>query len=313
MADLSRSSSGKGVALWVFLVALLSLPACSTGHRYTAGPPTNDPEFSARLSKLAQAYEALDADRVLASYDPKTYTLSFDQPYKFDTGIESHRSSLEKFLSQAKTARVTLGEETKVWKREEGRVWTFRDMELVAELKNGDTFTFKGQHSAIWEKSGETEAWLIAYEHFWGDPKLVRAVGEASPPAAAPAPPPSLPPLASKEEAQGYLKDIFFDLDKYDIRPDQRSTIDADIVFLKKYPTVKFTIEGHCDDRATRAYNMKLGTRRAEMTRDYMMAAGIDASRIAIVTMGKERPFVKGTDDDSRQQNRRSHFVVTSK
>jgi peptidoglycan-associated lipoprotein len=151
---------------------------------------------------------------------------------------------------------------------------------------------------------------VIVYEHFWGDPKIVQ---QAAAPPLAPPPPGGPPPLASIEEAQGYLKDIFFDLDKWDIRPDQHERIRQNLEFLTKYPSVEFTIEGHCDDRASRPYNIKLGEKRANETRDFLIAGGIAPARIKTVTMGKERPFEKGTDEDSRQQNRRSHFVVTKK
>lgn len=301
----ARVRAGAAVAV-AALLAMLGT-GCSSGPE--PEPPTNDPEFAAKLDSLAEAYQSRDADRVLAFYTPDTQALSFGQPYKYDTGTGASRDTLKRYLGGVESATMTLGEETKVWKRDSDKVWTLRDLSLTAKFGDGSDFEFKGTHSAIWVQTGGV--WLIYYEHFWGDPKLTRP---AAPPVAPPMPPPGPPPLASIEEAQGYLKDIFFDLDKSNIRPDQRATMDANVEFLKKYPSVEFTIEGHCDDRASRSYNMKLGQRRADETKDYLMAAGIDPARMKTATMGKERPFVKGKkDEDSRQQNRRSHFVVTKK
>lgn len=302
----ARVRAGAAVAV-AALLAMLGT-GCSSGPE--PAPPTNDPEFAARLAELSAAYQSRDADRILSFYAPDTHTLSFGQNVKYDTGSQSHKASLQKLLGRVQEGKLSLGDDTQVWKRDQDRVWTLRSIDLEAKLDDGSTLGYQGKHSAIWEKQGGV--WLIAYEHFWGDPKLTRP--GAPPPAAPPMPPPGPPPLASIEEAQGYLKDIFFDLDKSNIRPDQRATMDANVDFLKKYPSVEFTIEGHCDDRASRSYNMKLGQRRADETKDFLMAAGIDPARMKTVTMGKERPFVAGKkDEDSRQQNRRSHFVVTKK
>lgn len=302
-------SAGRGPGAFLAAIVVLGLTSgCASSKNE---PPTNDPEFAARLTNLAEAYSSRDADRILAFYDGDTYTLSFAQQYKYDTGADSHRSSLARLLGEVKDGRLTMGDETDVWKRDDDKVWTLRGIELTADLNNGDKLTFKGKHSAIWrKKDGE---WKISYEHFWGDPQITRPAPVAAAPPPAPPAPAAPPPLASIEEAQGYLKDIFFDLDKYDIRPDQRGTMDENVAFLKKYPGVEFTIEGHCDDRASRSYNIKLGQNRANETRDFLISAGIDAGRIKTVSMGKERPFAQGKDEDSRQSNRRSHFVVTKK
>src|SRR6185503_7109669 len=87
------------------------------------------------------------------------------------------------------------------------------------------------------------------------------------PPAPTPAPVVETPTPATPDieemNRRGYLKDVFFDFDKDDIRPDQRDALAADADWLKKNPTVKVTIEGHCDERGTRQYNMALGERRA--------------------------------------------------
>ena len=114
--------------------------------------------------------------------------------------------------------------------------------------------------------------------------------------------------LAAKESP---LKDIYFDFDKADIRPDAKGLLAEDIAWLKAHPKAVITIEGHCDERGTSEYNLGLGERRAKATKDYLVASGIDGKRIATVSYGKERPFVLGHDESAWKWNRKAHFVVT--
>ncbi|HSB36403.1 MAG TPA: peptidoglycan-associated lipoprotein Pal [Thermoanaerobaculia bacterium] len=111
----------------------------------------------------------------------------------------------------------------------------------------------------------------------------------------------------------GYLNPVFFDLDRAEIRPDAKDVLGANAEFLRKYPTLKVTIEGHCDERGTREYNMALGQRRSSAAKEYLSSLGIDASRLTIVSYGKERPFCAQRSEDCWQKNRRAHFVVTAK
>ena len=117
----------------------------------------------------------------------------------------------------------------------------------------------------------------------------------------------------SLSEISSYLKPAFFDYDKSDIRADARDVLAANATWLKKYSNVQFTIEGHCDERGTSQYNLALGDRRANASKDYLASLGVDASRIKTVSYGKERPFATGHDEESWQKNRRAHFVVTAK
>ena len=132
--------------------------------------------------------------------------------------------------------------------------------------------------------------------------------------AAAPPTPPPAPaapaPSATEAElfAQG-VKDIYFDYDRYDLRPGDQATIAADAAFLKEHPSIKFTIEGHCDERGSTEYNLALGDNRANAARDALVKAGIEASRIKTVSYGKEKPFCMEHEESCWQQNRRAHFV----
>jgi peptidoglycan-associated lipoprotein len=107
------------------------------------------------------------------------------------------------------------------------------------------------------------------------------------------------------------LQDIFFDFDMSNIRDDQRAALDGNLTWLKANAAAKITIEGHADERGTNEYNLALGERRAKATKDYLVAAGIGAVRIATISYGEERPFVLGHDESAWKWNRRAHFVVT--
>jgi len=139
---------------------------------------------------------------------------------------------------------------------------------------------------------------------------------EVKPPAPAPPGEVGTEPLSGDVAAinrAGYLKDAFFDYDKSDLRDDARTALSADAEWLKRYRTVQFLIEGHCDERGTSEYNLALGDRRANAAKEYLVSLGVDASRIKTVSYGKERPFCNQSSESCWQQNRRAHFLVTSK
>lgn len=103
---------------------------------------------------------------------------------------------------------------------------------------------------------------------------------------------------------------VFFDFDKYDLKPDARATVEKQAQWLKGNPGVKASVEGHADERGTREYNLALGERRANAVRSYLTALGIDPNRIATVSYGKERPEVVGSNDWAWSQNRRGVLIV---
>ena len=105
------------------------------------------------------------------------------------------------------------------------------------------------------------------------------------------------------------VKDAYFDLDKADIRPDAREALGATAEVLRKYPDIKATIEGHCDERGSTEYNLGLGDRRATAVKQYLISLGISADRLSTVSYGKEKPFCTQADEACYQQNRRGHFV----
>ncbi len=103
---------------------------------------------------------------------------------------------------------------------------------------------------------------------------------------------------------------VFFDFDRHSLKPDARATVERWSAWLKTYPQVTVTIEGHADERGTREYNLALGERRANSALEYMQSLGVDSSRVRIISFGKERPAVLGSTDDAYSQNRRSVLVV---
>jgi peptidoglycan-associated lipoprotein len=106
------------------------------------------------------------------------------------------------------------------------------------------------------------------------------------------------------------VKDAYFDFNKADIRPDAREALTRDAQFLRSYPQVRVTIEGHCDERGSTEYNIGLGERRAQAAKNYLISLGIGANRMDTVSWGKERPFCTEHTEECWQQNRRGHFVA---
>ncbi|MGB9907327.1 MAG: peptidoglycan-associated lipoprotein Pal [Candidatus Saccharicenans sp.] len=106
---------------------------------------------------------------------------------------------------------------------------------------------------------------------------------------------------------------IHFDYDKYNIRPDAVPVLEANARWLKKFPTVKILIEGHCDERGTEEYNLSLGEKRAKSTMEYLMSLGISADRIRIISYGKSQPLDPGHEETAWAKNRRAQFLIIEK
>jgi len=105
------------------------------------------------------------------------------------------------------------------------------------------------------------------------------------------------------------VKDVYFDYDKADIRGDQQSSVQSDMLFLNQHPSINFTIEGHCDERGSTEYNLALGDQRATAVKNALTTAGISAGRIKTISYGKEKPFCSESNEACWQQNRRGHLV----
>ncbi len=105
---------------------------------------------------------------------------------------------------------------------------------------------------------------------------------------------------------------VYFDFDKYDVRSDAAPLLDAQSGWLKRYPAVQVRIEGNCDERGTREYNLALGARRANAVREYLVSHGIGAARISTVSYGKEKPVDPGSGEEADQHNRNAHTAIVS-
>ena len=128
--------------------------------------------------------------------------------------------------------------------------------------------------------------------------------------------PPVTPPIAADavdptdigEEVA--LGDIYFGLDSYEIRPEDRDTLVENARWLMAHTDWKITIEGHCDERGTDEYNLALGDRRAVATRAYLQNLGVSASQISAISYGEAYPLEAGHSERNWAQNRRAHFVL---
>ena len=103
---------------------------------------------------------------------------------------------------------------------------------------------------------------------------------------------------------------VFFDYDSSALSAEAKATLSAQAAFLAGNPAVTITVEGHCDERGTREYNLALGERRATAARDYLVAQGVNAARIKTISYGKERPSFIGSNPYAYSKNRRAVSVI---
>jgi peptidoglycan-associated lipoprotein len=108
------------------------------------------------------------------------------------------------------------------------------------------------------------------------------------------------------------LRDIHFDFDRTALRPEDGRILDGNARWLLAHPGTQVLIEGHADERGTNEYNLSLGETRARVTRDQLVARGVVASRITILSYGEERPSCSDPSESCWQKNRRAHFLVKS-
>ena len=105
---------------------------------------------------------------------------------------------------------------------------------------------------------------------------------------------------------------VLFDTDQHSVRGDAQSILQKQAAWLKQYPAVRLMVEGHCDERGTREYNLALGDRRAYAVKEFLVSLGVDAARLQTKSYGKERPVCAEADDSCWQQNRRGFSVISA-
>ncbi len=131
--------------------------------------------------------------------------------------------------------------------------------------------------------------------------------GQAPPPAPMAS---SIVPGSPQDFVQNVGDRVFFDFDKSVIKPEGQTTLERQADWLKKYASVTVTIEGHCDDRGTREYNLALGERRATAVRNALTTLGVSANRVKVISYGKDRPIVPGDNEQAWAQNRVGITVI---
>jgi len=144
-------------------------------------------------------------------------------------------------------------------------------------------------------------------------PATVPAPAPAPAPAPTPAPAPPAMVKPSEFSPNPNLKTIYFDFDKYNIRPDDAKTLDGDAAWLKANPNNLVLIEGHADERGTNEYNLALGEKRAKAAMNYLVAQGVQASRVTIISYGEERPVCAEKTEACWAKNRRDNFLTKAR
>ena len=116
--------------------------------------------------------------------------------------------------------------------------------------------------------------------------------------------------MTAEQEFEANVQPIFFDYDSYDIRSDAQATLAKDASYLVSHPNIKIVIGGYCDERGSDEYNLALGQNRADAAKNALVTAGVAASRIRVISYGKEKPFCTESTEACWQQNRRAGFSV---
>jgi peptidoglycan-associated lipoprotein len=116
--------------------------------------------------------------------------------------------------------------------------------------------------------------------------------------------------MSAEEEFKANVQDIFYDYDTYDIRSDAQAVLSKDASYLVSHPDVKVVIGGYCDERGSNEYNLALGQNRADAAKNGLVTAGVAASRIRVISYGKEKPFCSESTEECWQQNRRAGFTM---
>jgi peptidoglycan-associated lipoprotein len=116
--------------------------------------------------------------------------------------------------------------------------------------------------------------------------------------------------MGSDAEFHAHVQDVFFGYDSFDLTPQADTSITAAAAYLNAHPAIKILIGGYCDDRGSAEYNITLGENRANAAKTALVSAGINASRIRVVSYGKEKQFCTEENESCWQQNRRGQFSI---
>ena len=147
--------------------------------------------------------------------------------------------------------------------------------------------------------------------------KPKEAVDNGPPPPSSSSGPVSSAPMSnivpgSAEDLRVNVGDtVHFDYDKYEVMESDKAILQRQAEWLNKYPSVRVTIEGNCDERGTREYNLALGARRANAVKEYLVSVGVSAGRVETISYGKERPMCTESGESCYAQNRRGVTTIS--
>jgi peptidoglycan-associated lipoprotein len=117
-------------------------------------------------------------------------------------------------------------------------------------------------------------------------------------------------PGSAEDFAHNVGDRVFFAFDRSDVSAEGQAALHRQAEWLKQYPATLVVVEGHCDEHGTREYNLALGERRAHAVKNYLISLGVDANRVEVISYGKERPFVVGSNEEAWAQNRVGRTVI---
>ncbi|HXR33369.1 MAG TPA: peptidoglycan-associated lipoprotein Pal [Verrucomicrobiae bacterium] len=205
----------------------------------------------------------------------------------------------------AKPTATISADRTAIQKGESARLsWTTTDAQNISIAPEVGAVTAQGSTTVT---PADSATYTITATGAGGSAEAsVHITVAVPPPPVVEAPKPSMDELFLKE-----VRDAYFDYDKADIRADAREALGKTADFLRNYPQLRVTIEGHCDERGSTEYNLALGDRRASAVKQYLVSLGIPADRLTTVSYGKEKPFCMESNETCWQENRRGHFIQT--
>lgn len=213
--------------------------------------------------------------------------------------------------------------DVKVTEHEPGVVHTgTMDFRVMRGIADGEPWYY---YPATVKDRG-TKFWRIVFGDTAIEPTLPREAPAAveAPVAVVEPPAPARPAAPSEDDlfarmslddlnAQHPLTDVFYDFDKYEIRPDGQEALRHNVAWLNRWPSTQIRIEGYADPRGTQEYNVELGQQRADAARQFLLSAGIAASRIVMMSRGPSQAFCGERTEECWARNRRAHFVITAK
>ena len=142
-----------------------------------------------------------------------------------------------------------------------------------------------------------------------------KPVAEAPPPAATHEAPPvtsSIVPGSAEDLRVNVGDTVHFAFNQYNIEDNDKATLQRQATWLQKYPAIRVTVEGDCDERGTREYNLALGARRANAVKEFLVSVGVSSSRVETISYGKEHPICTQSSEDCWAQNRRGVTTITA-